>query len=102
MNCNSVKFCSSQLKQPSSQVNPPSSLILNWPSLKCEVKRLVLMPEFGPGKPGLCFDGLGLSCRLQESATLFDAKCNYIQGRGPNMIEFAIKQTKISAKKSRE
>ncbi|CAJ1949791.1 unnamed protein product [Cylindrotheca closterium] len=96
--CKSIKFCPKLMPKGSGGIQPPSAA-LNWPTLRFEIERLMLMPEFRPGKPGLCFDRLGLFCRPQGSALLVVMECSYLQGRGPNSIDFAIKQVKISAMK---
>jgi len=99
--CKSVKFCP-KLRPKGSGGSEPSSMTLNCPSLRFEAERLVLMPEFGPGKPGLCFDRLGLLCRPQDTGFVVNIDCGYLQGRGANSIDFAMKQVKISAIKTVE
>jgi hypothetical protein len=57
----------------------------------------MIMPESGPQKAGICFDGLWLELTGSSDSSGLDAvaaKCNYLQGRdGPLDSELVMKGT---------
>jgi hypothetical protein len=69
-------------------------------SIDLVMTRLMVMPEFGAGKPGFCFDGMRFSLVGQETphnVKLF-VSCNYFQGRGPVDQSLAVaKELKMEA-----
>jgi hypothetical protein len=64
--------------------------------------RIMIMPEFGAGKPGLCLDGVQLDVLPNPAtrAVTITAVCNYLQGRGPDQSDLAAKGIKIEAVKT--
>mmetsp|Transcript_32081 Transcript_32081/g.77565 ORF Transcript_32081/g.77565 Transcript_32081/m.77565 type:complete len:1371 (-) Transcript_32081:1674-5786(-) len=64
-----------------------------------EVNRLILMQEFGPGKPGFSFDDLRVHLTPNETTVDVNAQCSYFQGRGENHAEIAAKEVKLKLSK---
>ena len=92
--CDKVLFCTKTTSDFTSQSS--GAVKNNFPiAVFFEVNRLVTMQEFGPGKPGLCCDGLRIHVTPDETTTKINATCNCIQGRDENQADFSIKGFKM-------
>jgi len=95
---NTVLFClpggSTSSTEDKFDVSSDININRNF-SIDFEIKRLVLMPEYGAGKPGVCFDGLSGKMLFNHEEITFDTSCNYFQGRGENQASFAIKGIRL-------
>jgi len=94
--CNKVLFCTT------SPLNTQSDgAVANLPiAVYFEANRLITMEDFGPGKPGLCFDGLQVHFTPSGTIIGIDATCNNIQGRGAVNQDFAAKGVKLNLSKN--
>ena len=70
--------------------------------IQLNAKRIMITPELGAQKPGICFDGLWLELTASSDSSGLDtvaAKCNYLQARGPLDSELVMKGTSLQAVK---
>jgi hypothetical protein len=89
----------SQFGDPTSVESEPTLFMI---PIQMNAKRIMLSPEFGPQKPGICFDGLWLELTASSDSSGLDtvaAKCNYLQARGPLDSELVMKGTSLKAVK---
>eukprot|EP00980_Cylindrotheca_fusiformis_P030807 scaffold25452_cov122-Cylindrotheca_fusiformis.AAC.1 len=89
-----IRFCWSDAESNKQAVQEPSdgSINLSLPaSLSFKVDRLLVMPEFGAYKPGLCFDVLEFNMIPKDEVFRVDGTCNAIRGRAPNQATTVIK-----------
>ncbi|KAL9180858.1 hypothetical protein ACHAXT_011311 [Thalassiosira profunda] len=69
-------------------------------ALYIEVSRFILMPEFGPGLPGLCFDGLQVHLTPTGTSVSVKVQCSGFQGRGKDQSTATGKGVRLSVQKS--
>lgn len=95
VSCNKILFCCPSVDGEDTQNNGDTSTSFNLP-LCFEIQRLVLMPDYGLGKPGLRFDGLHVDLVPHKEPITINASCNYVQGRGSDIADFKVKKVRLS------
>jgi len=93
--CNKVLFCCPSVDGKGTENNGDTSTLFNLP-LCFQIQRLVLMPDYGLGKPGLCFDGLRVNLIPHKEPITINASCNYVQRRGSDIADFKVKKVRLS------
>lgn len=96
--CDKVMFCP-KTSHAQSAGGGLSSFNLPF-GVYVEVGRFVSMEDFGPGNPGTCCDKLQIHLTPNQSFMNMKAQCNYIQGRGVNHLDFAVKGAKLNLLKN--
>lgn len=100
--CKTLKFCCPSIERTTVQDNGESTqLNLSLP-LCFNVQRLIAMPQFGAGKPGMCVDGIQLDMESNQEAICVRGSCNFFQGRSPNGAVGTLKGLKFNGKRSQK
>ena len=90
-------FSGMSSKNTTSTIDEERNFLLIPVAVQCSFKRFIVMPEFGAGKPGICFDGLRLDATpdSQTAMVTLGASCHFFQGRSPDQSELTAKGVKV-------
>eukprot|EP00980_Cylindrotheca_fusiformis_P007445 scaffold1537_cov108-Cylindrotheca_fusiformis.AAC.4 len=95
-----IRFCCSDVESKAVEEPSDGSIDTSLPVSLCfKIERLLVMPELGAYKPGLCFDGLEFNVIPRNAVVRVDGTCNFFRGRAPNQATTVIKGMKFFAEK---
>jgi hypothetical protein len=90
--CDKIYFCCPDIDGMGTQNTSVATAGTSFKLPFCfEVKRFILMHEYGLGKPAICFDGLQVNLLPHQEIITVNASCTCVQVRGPDQAKLAVK-----------
>jgi hypothetical protein len=94
--CDKIDFCCPDIDGVGTQNTGVATTGTSFKLPFCfEAKRFILMPEYGLGKPAICFDGLQVNLLLHQETITMNASCTCVQVRGPDQAKLAVKGVRL-------
>ena len=94
--CDKIYFCCPDIDGMGTQNTGVTTTGTSFKLPFCfEVKRFILMPEYGPEKPAICFDDLQVNLLPHQETITVNASCTCVQVRGPDQAKLAVKGVRL-------